>query len=158
MLWIEIESEPHRTCDKASYDFAYNYSTSPPTKRGGSPDYYDELEKVFTRGMFAFGDLLAEMADLHSKKDQDYATPETPFLNLREATELGLTAVDAALVRAGDKWRRVSNLHRRQKEGGVPANESKEDSLLDLAAYSLIAVILEREQTHSRLLGVRDGD
>lgn len=46
------------------------------------------------------------------------------------------------MIRANDKMTRVKNMAKK----GYLANESVEDSLLDIAVYAIIALILYREQ------------
>ena len=95
-----------------------------------------------------FYDLLEEMADLHARKNANYADPEDPLSNLRRCRALGVSPLVGVLVRLQDKWSRIENLAR-----GVPdlVGESLEDTLLDNAVYSLLAIILMREERNDGL-------
>lgn len=89
-----------------------------------------------------FHAVLAEIGELHDRKGQDYGTDEDSFANVRASTEFGIPAWVGALVRGNDKVTRLKTFVKK----GVLANESVEDSLLDLATYALIALVLFREQ------------
>lgn len=86
--------------------------------------------------------LLDEIADLHSKKNFDYAPTEEPLANFRMCERLGVPAWKGVLVRMSDKWSRIQQL----SGGKSPKNESLRDSLIDLAVYALIDVLLIEEQ------------
>lgn len=89
-----------------------------------------------------FHALLAEIAELHDKKQQDYGRTEDPFANVRATEEWGMPAWVGAMMRLNDKVRRLQKL----AQVGSLANESAEDSMRDIAVYALIALILYREQ------------
>lgn len=91
-----------------------------------------------------FHDLLKEIGDLHDKKQQDYGREGDPFANVRSSIEWGIPPWVGALVRANDKVKRLQKAAR----GGTMANESVEDSMMDLAVYALIALRLFRESRH----------
>lgn len=82
--------------------------------------------------------LLKEIAELHASKSHDYAPADNPLINFRQTDALGVPAWKGVLVRMTDKWNRI-----RQLAGGkTPKNESLRDSLVDLAVYALIDVVL----------------
>jgi hypothetical protein len=85
--------------------------------------------------------LLDELRDLHIKKAQDYGTGEDPFLNVRSSVDFGIPPWLGVLIRANDKWIRLKKYARVRDL----ANESAEDSMIDMAAYALIALALHRE-------------
>ena len=85
-----------------------------------------------------FHELLAELGDLHDLKQADYGRGDDPFANVRSSEEWGVPGWVGAMVRAGDKIRRLQALRR----NGKLENESAEDSLRDLAVYSVIALVL----------------
>lgn len=89
-----------------------------------------------------FHELLREIGDLHAKKSADYGTDEDPFMNIRQSTQWGVDAFTGALVRLGDKVKRLQAFAQK----GTLANEGVEDSLRDLASYALIALIMFEEQ------------
>lgn len=98
-----------------------------------------------------FHALLKQIGDLHDKKQQDYGTDGDPLANVRASQEWGMPAWVGALLRLNDKVHRLKQFARR----GSLANESAEDSMLDIAVYALIALILYREQSADIGVGLR---
>lgn len=88
-----------------------------------------------------FHALLDEIGRLHDKKQADYGAEGDPFANVRASQEWGVPAWVGALVRLNDKVHRLKQFAQR----GTLANESAEDSMLDIAVYALIALVLYRE-------------
>lgn len=86
--------------------------------------------------------LLDEMKELHCRKAADYGRGEDPFANVRAAVDFGIPAWVGVVIRANDKMHRIKSF----LQNGELKNESLDDSLLDLAAYSLIALVLLREE------------
>ena len=86
--------------------------------------------------------LLEEMATLHCKKSADYGLSRDPFANIRASEEFGIPAWLGAILRGNDKMQRLKSFAVK----GKLENESVEDSLLDLSAYALIALVLYREK------------
>lgn len=85
--------------------------------------------------------LLDEMRELHCKKAADYGRGADPLANCRASAEFGVPAWVGVMIRAADKMHRVKSF----LQNGDLRNESVEDSLMDLAAYALIALVLYRE-------------
>ena len=91
-----------------------------------------------------FYDLLDKMADLHSRKNHDYAGKGSPLRNFYKCKEMGLTPFQGVMVRLSDKWSRIESF---MKQGILLVEgESVEDTLLDNAVYSLLAILLLREE------------
>lgn len=88
-----------------------------------------------------FHALLKQMGALHDKKQQDYGRATDPFANVRASDAFGIAPWVGCMIRANDKMRRIQQL----AQTGTLKNESVEDSLMDLAVYSLIGLILYRE-------------
>lgn len=88
-----------------------------------------------------FHQLLEEIGRLHDKKQADYGTLTDPFHNIRATEAWGMPAWVGAMMRANDKIHRLQAFATR----GSCANESVEDSLMDIAVYSLIALCLFEE-------------
>lgn len=86
--------------------------------------------------------LLDEMRDLHVRKAADYGRGADPLANCRASAEFGIPAWVGVMVRANDKVHRIKSFI----QNGSLKNESIEDSLMDLAAYALIALTLYREE------------
>ena len=85
--------------------------------------------------------ILKEMSDLHKKKSADYGVADGIFLNIRQSSDWGVEPWVGAMVRAGDKVVRL----KAAASGSELKNEGVEDSLMDLAAYAMIALALYRE-------------
>ena len=100
-------------------------------KRYGDPRFYQLLE---------------EMAELHSKKNFDYATSGDPFSNFRKCEVYGIPAWKGCLTRMSDKWSRLEQI----ASGKEPKNESLRDTLMDLSVYSLICLLLLPEPEQMR--------
>ena len=101
-------------------------------KQYGHPDFYG---------------LLDQMAKLHSRKNHDYAGTSDPLKNLRACTRLELDPFIGVMVRLQDKWSRIEEFVKSKTL--LVKNESVEDTLMDNAVYSLLAIILLREQKES---------
>jgi hypothetical protein len=92
------------------------------------PEQFDEYQKV-----------LDEIMVIHRKKSQDYSS-----WNVKGAGETGVA------VRIWDKTARLMNLLGWDIATGKldkprnPKNESLEDTLMDLAAYAIIMIVLRR--------------
>ena len=95
------------------------------------------------RGSARFHEILKELGELHDKKQSDYGRDNDPFANVRASEEWGVAAWIGALLRATDKLRRLQAL----VQNGKLTNESAEDSLRDLAVYSIIALVLYEQYT-----------
>lgn len=97
--------------------------TSVPAPQSGDPRFYA---------------LLNEIAELHSRKNHDYAKSDEPLSNFNRSRALGVEPWRGVLVRMADKWSRIEQL----AGGKVAKNESLRDSLIDLAVYALIDILL----------------
>jgi len=88
--------------------------------------------------------LLAEMAELHDRKNHDYAGGVDPLANFKASARMGIDPALAVLIRMMDKWSRLEAFVR---QGNFAVkDESVEDTLMDNAVYSLIDIVLRREQ------------
>lgn len=86
-----------------------------------------------------FYELLDQMAELHSRKNHDYAGDD-PLSNLRAPEEIGVPAWKGILIRLMDKWGRLKTF---ANTGTFEVeNESVEDTLMDNAVYSLLCIIV----------------
>ena len=92
--------------------------------------------------MTNFDQVLAELKAMHDRKQTDYGRTSDPFANVRASEDFGIAGWIGAMTRANDKMRRLQKF---AAEGNL-ANESVEDSLIDLAVYAIIGLILFREQ------------
>ncbi len=90
-----------------------------------------------------FMSVLKEMADLHLRKTLDYGSDEDALANIRNSADvINVPAWAGAVLRMSDKMHRLRSYFRRGEVefDGIP------DTLLDLAAYAVIALVLYREQ------------
>ena len=78
---------------------------------------------------------------MHDKKGRDYGIGIDTLGNVRSSEQWGIPAWIGTLVRANDKVVRLQNA----AKGSALVNEGIEDSLMDLAAYAVIALVLYRE-------------
>ena len=91
----------------------------------------------------AYFDLLDQMKALHASKSRDYGSAEDPLANIRNGAQfVGIKAWQGAMVRLSDKVTRLATFNRT----GSLHHEGVEDTLLDLASYSLLALLLYREE------------
>jgi hypothetical protein len=92
----------------------------------------------------AFYDLCDSLKEIHRRKSFDYGCPSgtDPLANIRNgAAFVGIPAWKGAMVRLSDKVTRLASYN----ATGRLENESLEDNLIDLASYSLLALLLHRE-------------
>lgn len=96
----------------------------------------------------AFHDTLEAMGALHDRKQRDYGLRDSPFANVIASEDYGIPGWVGCLVRANDKSRRLQTAVRQLMSDGQiqMANESVEDSLLDLAVYVVIALVLYQQE------------
>jgi hypothetical protein len=96
----------------------------------------------------AFREITEEIAELTARKNSDYSGGQDAFANFRLAESMGITTADRAiLVRMGDKFQRIVNLIDRPAQ---VSDEAIEDTLKDLAVYSIILLILLREKSQGK--------
>jgi hypothetical protein len=89
-----------------------------------------------------FLELLDEMAELHRSKSRDYGSEEDPLANIRHGADyVSIEAWRGCMVRIADKVQRL----RTYCKTGRLVHEGVRDTLLDLAAYSLLAIVLFEE-------------
>lgn len=110
----------------------------------GIPVYHDAEELIAsppTVGDERFQGLLRDMSRLHARKSRDYGRGKDPLANLRGSTAVGVEPWRAAWLRAQDKVHRLNSYCL----NGNLANESAEDSWMDLSSYCLLTLLLHRE-------------
>jgi len=90
-------------------------------------------------GSLPFLELLEELRTLHLSKSADYGSESDPLANIRQGAEfVGIEAWRGCMVRVADKVQRLRTYCRT----GRLVHEGVRDTLLDLAAYSLLAIVL----------------
>lgn len=156
---VEVEDGPH-----GRPSITERVESSP--RRGPAETIYDlareDMDTAVAKGQAAAGrhpasqifhDILVEMGDLHDRKQADYGSPTDPFANVRGSTAFGISPWVGAIVRANDKMNRLQAAARGQNL----VNESIEDSLLDLAVYAIIGLVLFRQE-NEELADIGHGD
>jgi hypothetical protein len=87
----------------------------------------------------AFVALLEEMQRLHESKSADYGSEEDPLANVRSGADfVNIEPWRGCMVRIADKVQRLRTYCRT----GRLVHEGVRDTLLDLSAYSLLAIVL----------------
>lgn len=107
------------------------------------PEYTNS--DIITGGHPMFHELLEEMREIHNRKNADYGNGKQ-LGNFEEAKDFGVTAFQGVLVRISDKYSRIKSLSKRENNEGEVKDESIEDTLLDLANYAILAIIVRREE------------
>ena len=90
-----------------------------------------------------FHEVLKRLADIHDKKNSDYANDTDPYANFRKCEGWGLPAHKGILVRIGDKMSRIENFI--QKESFQVKDESFQDTCDDLANYAILLGLVYKE-------------
>ena len=92
-----------------------------------------------------FNDLLNQIKEIHANKNHDYANNEDSLSNLKLCkTLLGIPSWIGTIVRILDKVSRVAEFARK---GELKVkSEGIRDTFIDLAVYSLLAIILMEEE------------
>jgi len=104
-----------------------------------------------------FSVLLGRMAAIHNAKKHDYASNEDCLGNFREARRLGITPLQGIMVRLTDKYTRACNWIRRNGDHAVK-DEGLADTLIDLANYSLLALLAYNETGEEQLHKVLEAE
>jgi hypothetical protein len=90
-----------------------------------------------------FFDLCDALKEMHFKKSSDYGSADDPLANIRNGAEfVGIEPWRAAMVRLSDKVTRLATYCRT----GSLTFEGVEDTLFDLASYSLLTLLTHREK------------
>lgn len=98
--------------------------------------------------------VLEAIAATNRRKRADYALDDNPFSNFEESSRalgvVGFGPVEAALFNVCQKLARLQSL-RLNGRMSEPSNEAVEDTFLDLATYSVIALALYRRLNDARI-------
>jgi len=107
-----------------------------------------EMKRLYFNGDSQFYEIIVELAELHHKKNSDYASKEEPlrnFITVGQALEryniltIGYSATKTALTYAYKQWDAVLKLLGRKEKGNV---EGISQRLNDIAVYCIITRIL----------------
>jgi hypothetical protein len=127
------------------------YDVSQPATEPRHIDASTEETQHTTRGnpthqsSQAFYDLCDALKEMHRSKSSDYGCPTgtDPLANIRNgAAFVGIEPWRAAMVRLSDKVTRLATFNAK----GTLTYEGVEDTLLDLASYALLSLVLYREE------------
>jgi hypothetical protein len=124
-----------RGCTEYLPSGAFNPNFAPATAqttRNGHPKFYEILE---------------QLADLHSRKNADYANKD-PLSNLRMCELGGIPGWKGVIVRLTDKISRLLTFA--DKESYQVKDESVEDTFRDAAIYSILGLILYQERSANK--------
>jgi hypothetical protein len=115
----------------------------------GLIDDQDELEAEESDGLKPgsrnYVRLLERMRELHIQKNTGYSGHQADtWYNFRSCERWGGDPLDGVMFRMTDKWSRLESL--KLSEANDLVGESMSDTLMDLAAYSLILICLRQER------------
>ena len=96
-----------------------------------------------------FYELCDAVKNMHARKSQDYGCPSgtDPLRNIRDGARfVGIPAWRGAMVRLSDKVTRLATFN----ATGQLSYEGVEDTLLDLASYALLSLLLYQEEINAQ--------
>jgi len=97
-------------------------------------------------GSAQFLAVLDEIRELHLRKTLDYGQDDDALSNIRQSADVvNMPAWAGAVLRMADKMHRIKSFFRR----GRVEFDGVDDTLLDIASYSVIALVLHRESRHA---------
>ena len=175
--WDNVLTAYHFGCiyHKAHLDCSTDSDEVPETKFHTMPKdkdtfLYDmeKVEKILAAnktpaltagGHPMFNELLSHLSALYAAKNKDYAG-ENPLGNFQMCEEFGIPSWKGwkgIMVRLSDKWARIVSLVKNKNVAAVKT-ESVEDTLIDMAAYSLLMVILLRHDKIAQQTSDMEGE
>lgn len=92
--------------------------------------------------------ILDNMQKTYEDKDNDYSSTGLPMGNLRKCEDAGIDAWRGCIVRMGDKISRLENFLGKKE---YLVAEKAEDTVIDLANYSILTYCLIQELDYSKL-------
>jgi len=109
---------------------------------------YRLMKQKWKYGHPDFYRLLLRMGEIHNIKNKGYGIGD-PLGNFLECERFGIEAWKGCLVRMSDKYSRLCNLAAKidspEYQDAIKL-ENLEDTLIDLANYSLLCIILLRRR------------
>lgn len=100
-----------------------------------------------------FMKLIEEIVQIHETKNADYATTQDPLSNFKMCEVFAVPAWKGCLVRLSDKWSRITQLATKPP---AVKGETLRDTLIDLANYSLICILLLEEEEKKKPLELKE--
>ena len=110
-------------------------------------DIEKEFKEYWKYGHPMFYELILQMCKIHEIKNKGYGIGN-PLGNFMECERFNIPAWKGCLVRMTDKYSRICNLVAKMDNPEYQdaiKMENLEDTLIDLANYSLLCIILLRE-------------
>ena len=99
-----------------------------------------------------FYELLSKMKEIHDAKNSDYSETNDSLSNFKMSERFGIPSHIGVLVRISDKYSRICQLINKGEENNSVKDETIDDTLLDLANYCLLMIILRRNnKCHSKI-------
>lgn len=106
-----------------------------------------DSQRPLRPGSREFLAVLDELRDLHLRKTLDYGVDEDALSNIRSSADVcNMPAWAGCVLRMMDKMHRIKAFFRR----GRTEFDGVEDTLMDLACYAAIALVLYREEQSAR--------
>lgn len=141
--WYSLADEPEREAERyAEVVSRWNASRneSDAVQVVTEPMHLQASDEDLQRpGSLPFLELLEELRTLHLSKSQDYGSESDPLANIRQGADfVNIEPWRGCCVRIADKVQRLRTFCRT----GRLVHEGVRDTLLDLAAYSLLAIVL----------------
>jgi hypothetical protein len=102
----------------------------------------NKSNKSALKGNPEFEAVIEEVLAMHRRKGADYGKENDFFANVAASQEWGIDPWVGAMMRANDKIVRLQAY----ATGSTLQNEGVEDSLLDIATYTVIALCLFRRE------------
>ena len=103
--------------------------------------------RKYRPGTRDFLDVLDEVREMHLRKTLDYGDEGDALANIRSSADvIGAEPYAGAILRMSDKMHRLRSFF----HNGRTEFDGVEDTLLDLAAYSAIALVLFRQAQAGR--------
>ncbi len=122
------------------------------SKKGVREDVIEKFRKIWKYGHPLFYEIIIEMCKIHEVKNKGYGLGD-PLGNFKESERFGVKPWKGCLVRLSDKVSRIYNLASKMDDPEYKDAielESLEDTLIDLANYSILCLILLREEQARR--------
>lgn len=108
-----------------------------------------KVEKPARKGHPRFYEIIKEMEDLHDRKNSNYSEDNDPLSNLKASERFGVLGSLGTMIRMSDKWSRLEQLMKGKKDS---VGESIKDTLMDLAIYSILEIILLESEAEREYL------
>jgi len=113
---------------------------------------FKEFKSLWRYGHPTFYELVIRMCEIHEIKNKGYGLGN-PLGNFMESKRFGVPPWKGCLVRISDKVSRLYNLASKKDDpefSDAVKMESLEDTLIDLANYCLLCIILLREDSNNK--------